>query len=97
MTPAASRSRACVSCCAASSRACGGDLQLLTGRLQIEQFGLHFVVDRVVHVLGLGPAAAQRRVGLEQPALLLAALEDRHVDGARDRVGAFGRRTASDR
>ena len=45
-TPAAKRSRACVSCCAASSRARVGDLQLLAGGLEIEKRGAHVVVDR---------------------------------------------------
>ena len=74
-TPAANRSRACVSCWAASSRDARRDLQLLAGRLQVEERGPDVVVDAGLQVVGFGAPAAQLGVGLEQPAARPAALK----------------------
>ena len=91
-TPAAKRSRACVSCCAARSRARVATCSCSLRGLQIEKRRPHFVVDRRLQVLGFGAAAAQVGVGFEEPAARAAALEDRDVDGAADRVGGIARR-----
>ena len=86
-TPAANRSRACVSVGGGQIARLGRHVELLAAGLQVEERRADVVVDRRFHVVGLGAAGAQIGVGLEQPAALAAALEDRDVERADDVVG----------
>ena len=92
-TPAANRSRACVSCCAASSRAARRDLSCSLPVCRSRNGVADVVVDRALQVVGLGAPPPQIGLGFEQPALRAAALEDRDVDGAGDGVGAVASAT----